>query len=61
MFAWIDESEEFLPHGGEIGEVFRLSEIFLGNLKFCYLRCLSDVVEDRSVWFTRLEVERTVL
>ena len=41
--------------------MLRLTEIFLGNLKFCYLRSLFDVVEDRSVWLTRLEVEWTIL
>ncbi|EKC60121.1 hypothetical protein OBE_09132, partial [human gut metagenome] len=41
--------------------MLRLTKIFLGNLKFCYLWSLFDVVEDRSVWLTRLEIERTIL
>ena len=61
QFARIDESKEFLPHRCKIGEVLALSQIFLGNLQFCYLRSLLDVVEDRSVWLTGLEVERTIL
>ena len=39
-------AKEFLPHWSEIGEVLRLTKIFLGNLKFCYLWSLFDVVEE---------------
>ena len=58
--AWVYKTKELLPHRGEIGEMLRLSEVFLGNLKFCHLWSLVDVVEDRSVWLTWLEVEWTV-
>ena len=38
-----------------------LTEVFLGNLKFRHHRGLPNLVENRSVWFTGLEVEGTVL
>ena len=60
-FLWGYESEELTPHGGEVDEVTRLSEVLLGNLQLSHLLGLLDIIEDRCVWLTRLEVEWTVL
>ena len=39
----------------------RLSQVLLGNLQLHHVGCLLNLVEDRTVWLTGLEVQRTVL
>ena len=56
-----DLLEELLPHGSEVDQVARLSQIFLSDLQFHHVGGLFNLVEDSTVWLTRLEVERSVL
>jgi hypothetical protein len=60
-FLWGYKPEELTPHRCQIDQMSRLSQILLGNLQLCHLRCLTDIIEDGGVRFARLEVERTVL
>ena len=53
--------EKLLPHRGKVDQMERLSQIFLCDLQFHHIRCLTNLVEDRTVWLTRLEVKGTVL
>ena len=39
----------------------RLTEILLRNLQLHHVGCLLNLVEDRTVWLTGLEVQRTIL
>ena len=60
-FLWGYKAEELPPHRGQIDQMSRLSQIFLCDLQFSHLLGLFDVVEDRGIGFTRLEVEWPVL
>ena len=53
--------KEFFPHWGQIDEVFALSCVLLCDLELHSLRRFVHVIEDWSVGFSWLEVERSVL
>ena len=57
----IDKLEKLFPHGSQIYQMPTLSKVFLRNLQLSHLRCLLDIVENRSIRFTWLEIQRTVL
>ncbi|MPM92710.1 hypothetical protein SDC9_139845 [bioreactor metagenome] len=52
--------QTFLPHGGQINQMIREAQIFLGNLKLGHNRCLFHGAEQRTKRFARLKINRSV-
>ena len=61
QFFWCYVAEELAPHWGEVNQMTALSQILLSNLQLSHLFGVFDVIEDRSVWFAWLEIQRTIL
>ncbi len=52
--------QAFFPHGRQKNQMNRLSQIFLGYLKFRHDRCFFHRSEKRTERFTRLKIDRPV-
>ena len=59
--AWLNISEELLPHRSQINQVLALPQVLLGNLELHHLVGCFHLVKDRSIRFPGLEIERAIL